>query len=250
MNALEHSQNGLNPSSNGKPLQLSVDEIEYVVSMFARGNPRKDVVKSLIREFPDRYPDDAVEFRNKLSDHLRKYDPSSKGFAEKYYAMLNMHQQEIQDAMGALYTQQYESLRDNILLRVDRQAESLANIDRKIEMLDDMWWKVSLSVERQTSENWVRLEHKRLIEIDKQMQKWHEIRRKEEEHLAKLFFALKDFEMKMFERIPQLKKNNECRATQRDPRRTSYRHAKRDFFALFYFISLTTRRENTCQTDF
>ena len=202
MNALEHSQDEFDPSLNGKPLQLTVDEIEFVASLFARGNPRKDVVKSLIREFPERYPDDAVELRNKLSDHLRKYDPSSKGFAEKYHLMITYHQQEIQDAMGALYKEQYESLRDNILLRVDRQAESLSGIDRKIEMLDELWLKCSLSVERQKNMDWVQCEHNRLIEIDKQMQKWHEIRRKEEEHLAKLFFALKEFEMKMFDRIP------------------------------------------------
>ena len=181
---------------------MPADELEYVMSQLARGNPRGDVVKMLIKESPDRYPDTDIAFRRKLSGHLRRHDPSSKGFAEKYYAMLNLHRETIAEEMGTLYKEQYESLRDNILLRVDRQAENLSSIDRKIELFDDQWFQAMELGKRQKSMPWVQCEHNRLIEIDKQMQKWHEIRSKEEEHLIKLFFPLKGLEMKMFDRIP------------------------------------------------
>ena len=60
------------------PIHLSPDEIEFAISMFARGFARGDVVTCIIETFPERqeqYNNMETHFRKRLSDRLRTCDP-------------------------------------------------------------------------------------------------------------------------------------------------------------------------------
>ena len=69
------------------PIQLSPDEIEYAISLFARGFARGDVVTILIEEFPERNAQARTEngFRKRFSDRLRTCDPTSAVFAKNRF---------------------------------------------------------------------------------------------------------------------------------------------------------------------
>ena len=69
------------------PIHLSPDEIEYAISLFARGFERGDVVTILIEEFPERDAQARADdtFRRRLSDCLRHCDPSSAMFAKSRF---------------------------------------------------------------------------------------------------------------------------------------------------------------------
>ena len=59
------------------PIHLSPDEIEFAISLFARGFARGDVVLILIETFPEREEQARTDdtFRKRLSDRLRTCDP-------------------------------------------------------------------------------------------------------------------------------------------------------------------------------
>ncbi len=72
------------------PIQLSPDEVEYAISLFARGFGRGDVVIGIIEQFPERYTEARADdtFRKRLSDKLRSCDPTSAVFAESRFKTL------------------------------------------------------------------------------------------------------------------------------------------------------------------
>ena len=69
------------------PIQLSPDEIEFAISLFARGFGRGDVVTILIEESPERETQARADstFRKRFSDRLRICDPTSAIFAESRF---------------------------------------------------------------------------------------------------------------------------------------------------------------------
>ena len=84
------------------PIQLSPDEIEYAISLFARGFARGDVVIGIIEQFPERdaqaRADDA--FRKRLSDRLRICGPTSAVFAESRFKILyDLHQEHVRETL-------------------------------------------------------------------------------------------------------------------------------------------------------
>ena len=66
------------------PIHLSSDEIEFAISLFARGFARGDVVTCIIETFPERREQNDMEthFRKRLSDRLRTCDPTNAVFAQ------------------------------------------------------------------------------------------------------------------------------------------------------------------------
>ena len=66
------------------PIHLSPDEIEFAISLFARGFARSDVVLIRIETFPERQEQARADdtFRKRLSDRLRTCDPTSAVFAQ------------------------------------------------------------------------------------------------------------------------------------------------------------------------
>lgn len=181
---------------NGKPLQLSVDEIDFVASLFARGTPRSDVVRELTYKYPDRFPAETVD-PDKLSNHLRKYDPRSNGFSQKYHHIIAFHENALRKAMGDDYESLWEILREDVFARVKKLRVSIGDIDGNIEMLERESMELLRLKNGQKDIVQYQMYHSQWLDMDKQMQKWHEIRGKEEERLFRMFFALRELEGKM-----------------------------------------------------
>ena len=181
---------------NGKPLQLTVNEINFVASLFARGTPRGDVVRELTHQYPDRFPAETVD-SDQLSNHLRKYDPRSNGFSHKYHHIIALHENAIRKAMGDDYEHLWAEIREDVFGRVKQLRVSIGDIDGHIEMLQREAMDL---LRRKNAEKEIRqyeMYHAQYIDLDKQMQKWHEVRGKEEERLFRMFFALQELEGKM-----------------------------------------------------
>ena len=182
------------------PIILSPDEIEYAISLFARGFARGDVVTILIEQFPERYTQDRADdtFRRRLSDTLRRCDPSSAIFAKsRFKTLYNLHQEHVRENLGNTYSRIDSLLKETLYERVETQTARLEKIDAKIEHLHELHNRY------QTAHAEARMPEIRddafrnLHATDQSLLKWYNLRLKEEQHLIKLFLSLKTLEAKL-----------------------------------------------------
>ena len=186
-------------------LKLTVSEIELVVNLFVRGFPRSDVISELCVRFPNRFPAETLD-KDKLSNHLRKYDPSSKGFSVKYERIFAIHQQRLFDVLGDDYERLWVSVREDVFAQVEALRLRIGQIETHIDLLyrEQMIW-LKKKIESKTfealvdgkvvvSDHQLQRAHQQVIDIDKQLQQWYKIRRQEEDRLFQMFFALRKLE--------------------------------------------------------
>ena len=182
------------------PIHLSPDEIEFAISLFARGFARGDVVLILIETFPklQEQADTDDTFRKRLSDRLRTCDPTSAVFAQsRYKTLYDLHQEHVRETLGNTYARIDSELKDTLLKRVEAQTERLQKIDTRIDHLHQQY-------------NYYQTEHAeaRMIEVrddffrrlhatDQSLLKWYNVRMKEEQQLMKLFVSLKTLETQL-----------------------------------------------------
>ncbi len=182
------------------PIQLSPDEIEYAISLFARGFARGDVVTMLIEQFPERDTQARADdtFRRRLSDTLRTCDPSSAIFAKnRFKTLYDLHQEHVRETLGNTYTQIDTLLKDTLRERVEVQIARLEKIDAKIEHLHELYNRYQTA---QAEARMVELRDdafRNLYATDQSLVKWYNVRLKEEQHLMKLFISLKTLEAKL-----------------------------------------------------
>lgn len=182
------------------PIDLSPDEIEYAISLFARGFARGDVVIGIIEQFSERYTQDRADdtFRKRLSDRLRICDPSSAVFAKnRFKTLYDLHQEHIRETLGNTYARMDTLLKETLRERVEAQIARLEKIDAKIEHLHELYNRY------QTAHAEARMQEVRddafrnLYATDQSLVKWYDLRLKEEQHLMKLFISLKTLEAKL-----------------------------------------------------
>ena len=182
------------------PIHFSPDEIEFAISMFARGFARADVVTCLIETFPERekQADREPHFRKRLSDRLRTCDPTSAVFAKsRYKTLYDLHQEQVRETLGNTYFRIDSRLKETLLKRVEAQTDRLEKIDAKIEHLHE------LHSHYQTEHADARMPEQRddafqrLHATDQSLLKWYNMRMKEEQQLMQLFFSLKTLEVKL-----------------------------------------------------
>jgi len=182
------------------PIHLSPEEIEYAISLFARGFARGDVVLILIETFPERQEQASADdtFRKRLSDRLRTCDPTSAVFAEsRYKTLYHLHQEHIRETLGNTYARIDSQLKDTLQKRVEAQTERLEKIDTRIDHLHQQYSHYQtehadaiLPEERNDA-------FQRLHATDESLLKWYNVRMKEEQQLMKLFVSLKTLEVKL-----------------------------------------------------
>lgn len=181
------------------PIRLSPDEIEYAISLFARGFARGDVVIGIIEQFPERDTQDRTEdtFRKRLSDSLRICDPSSAVYAEnRFKTLYDLHQAHIRETLGNTYFRIDILLKETLSERVEAQIARLQKIDAKIEHLHELYNRYQ-TVHAETRMPEIRDDaFKNLHATDQSLLKWYNIRLKEEQQLMKLFISLKTLEAK------------------------------------------------------
>lgn len=182
------------------PIHLSPDEIEYAISLFARGFARGDVVTILIEEFPELYTQDRADgtFRKRLSDRLRACDPTSAIFAKsRFKTLYDLHQEHVRETLGNTYARIDTLLKDTLSKRVEAQIARLEKIDAKIEHLHELYNRY------QTAHAEARMleiredAFRNLNATDQSLLKWYNIRLKEEQQLMQLFLSLKTLEAKL-----------------------------------------------------
>ena len=182
------------------PIHLSSDEIEYAISLFARGFGRGDVVIGLIEQYPEYEVQARTDdtFKKRLSDRLRTCDPTSAIFAKsRYKTLYDLHQEYVRETLGNTYARIDSRLKETLLKRVEAQTERLEKIDAKIEHLHE------LHSHYQTEHAEARLPDirddffQRLHATDQSLLKWYNVRMKEEQQLMKLFLSLKTLEVKL-----------------------------------------------------
>ncbi len=182
------------------PIHFSPDEIEFAISMFARGFARGDVVTCLIETFPERQEQADMEphFRKRLSDRLRTCDPTSAVFAQsRYKTLYDLHQEHVRKTLGNTYHRIDSRLKETLLKRVEAQTERLEKIDTRIDHLHQ------LNSRYQTEHADTRMPEEqddafqRLQATDQSLLKWYNVRMKEEQQLMKLFISLKTLEAKL-----------------------------------------------------
>ena len=182
------------------PIHFSPDEIEFAISMFARGFARGDVVTCLIETFPERQEQADMEphFRKRLSDRLRTCDPTSAVFAQsRYKTLYDLHQENVRKTLGNTYHRIDSRLKETLLKRVEVQTERLEKIDTRIDHLHQ------LNSRYQTEHADARMPEEqddvfqRLQATDQSLLKWYNVRMKEEQQLMKLFISLKTLEAKL-----------------------------------------------------
>ena len=182
------------------PIHFSPDEIEFAISMFARGFARGDVVTCLIETFPERQKQADMEphFRKRLSDRLRTCDPTSAVFAQsRYKTLYDLHQEHVRQTLGNTYHRIDSRLKETLLKRVEAQTERLEKIDTRIDHLHQ------LNSRYQTEHADARMPEEqddafqRLQATDQSLLKWYNVRMKEEQQLMKLFISLKTLEAKL-----------------------------------------------------
>ncbi|RKU31692.1 hypothetical protein C6499_04095 [Candidatus Poribacteria bacterium] len=182
------------------PIDLSPDEIEYAISLFARGFARGDVVIGIIEQFPERHTQDRADdtFRKRLSDRLRICDPSSAVFAKnRFKTLYDLHQEHIRETLGITYSRIDTLLKETLSERVEAQIARLEKIDAKIEHLHELYNRY------QTAHAEARMPEIRddafrnLHATDQSLVKWYNLRLKEEQHLMGLFLSLKTLEAKL-----------------------------------------------------
>jgi len=182
------------------PIHLSPDEIEFAISLFARGFARGDVVLILIETFPERQEqaDTDDTFRKRLSDRLRTCDPTSAVFAEsRYKTLYHLHQEHVRETLGHTYARIDSQLKDTLQERVAAQTERLEKIDTRIDHLHQQYSHYEtehadaiLPEERNDA-------FQRFHATDQSLLKWYNVRMKEEQQLMKLFISLKTLEVKL-----------------------------------------------------
>ena len=182
------------------PIHLSPDEIEFAISLFARGFARGDVVTCLIETFSERQEQDNMEthFRKRLSDRLRTCDPTSAVFAQsRYKTLYDLHQEHVRQTLGKTYARIDSQLKETLLKRVEAQTERLQKIDTRIDHLHQQYSHY------QTEHADARIPgerddaFRRLHATDQSLLKWYNVRMKEEQQLMKLFISLKTLEAKL-----------------------------------------------------
>lgn len=182
------------------PIQLSPDEIEYAISLFARGFARGDVVTILIEEFPERYTEARADstFRKRLSDRLRTCDPTSAIFAKsRFKTLYDLHQEHVRETLGNTYAGIDSLLKETLRKRVEAQIARLEKIDGRIEHLHELYNRY------QTAHAEARMLELRedafqnLHATDQSLLRWYNVRLKEEQHLMQLFLSLKTLEAKL-----------------------------------------------------
>ena len=182
------------------PIHLSPDEIEYAISLFARGFARGDVVTILIEEFPERDAQARADdtFRRRLSDTLRRCDPSSAIFAKtRFKTLYNLHQEYVRETLGNTYSQMDTLLKETLRERVEAQIARLEKIDAKIEHLHELYNRYQ-TVHAEARMPEIRDDaFQNLHATDQSLVKWYNIRLKEEQHLMRLFISLKTLEAKL-----------------------------------------------------
>ena len=182
------------------PIHLSPDEIEFAISLFARGFARGDVVLILIETFPEREEQARTDdtFRKRLSDRLRTCDPTSAVFAQsRYKTLYHLHQEHVRETLGHTYARIDSQLKDTLQERVAAQTERLEKIDTRIDHLHQQYNHYQtehadaiLPEERNDA-------FQRLHATDQSLLKWYDVRMKEEQQLMKLFVSLKTLEVKL-----------------------------------------------------
>ena len=182
------------------PIILSPNEIEYAISLFARGFARGDVVTILIEEFPERDTQARADdtFRKRLSDRLRICDPSSAVFAKnRFKTLYDLHQQHVRETLGNTYSQMDTLLKETLRERVEAQIARLEKIDAKIEHLHELY-NLHQTVHGEARMPEIRDEaFRNLNATDQSLVKWYNVRLKEEQHLMRLFLSLKTLEAKL-----------------------------------------------------
>ena len=182
------------------PIHLSPDEIEYAISLFARGFRRGDVVTMLIEQFPERETQARADgtFRKRLSDTLRNCDPTSAVFAKsRFKTLYDLHQEYVRETLGNTYSRIDSLLKETLSKRVEAQIARLEKIDAKIEHLHELYNRY------QTAHAEARMPEIRddtfrnLHATDQSLLKWYNLRLKEEQHLMKLFISLKTLEARL-----------------------------------------------------
>ena len=182
------------------PIYLSPEEIEYAISLFARGFARGDVVIGIIEQFPERETQDRTEdiFRKRLSDRLRICDPSSAVFAEnRFKTLYDLHQEHVRETLGNTYARIDTLLKETLSKRVDAQIARLEKIDAKIEHLHELYNRY------QTAHAEARMPEIRddafqnLHATDQSLLRWYNLRLREEQQLIKLFISLKTMEARL-----------------------------------------------------
>ena len=182
------------------PIHLSPDEIEYAISLFARGFRRGDVVTILIEQFPERETQDRADdtFRKRLSDRLRTCDPSSAVFAKSRFKILyDLHQEHVRETLGNTYARIDSLLKETLCERVEAQTARLEKIDAKIEHLHELYNRYQTAHAEARMMELREDAFRNLQATDQSLLKWYNLRLKEEQHLIKLFLSLKTLEAKL-----------------------------------------------------
>ena len=182
------------------PIHLSPEEIEFAISLFARGFARGDVVTCIIETFPERQEQYDMEphFRKRLSDRLRSCDPTSAVFAQsRYKTLYNLHQEHVRETLGNTYHHIDSRLKETLLKRVEAQTKRLEKIDTRIDHLH----KLCSHYQTEHADARIREERndafQRLKATDQSLLKWYNVQMKEEQQLMKLFISLKTLEAKL-----------------------------------------------------
>ena len=182
------------------PIQLSPDEIEYAISLFARGFARGDVVTILIEEFPERDTQARADdtFRRRLSDTLRTCDPSSAIFAKgRFKTLYDLHQEYVRETLGNTYSRIDNHLKETLCERVEAQTARLEKIDAKIEHLHELYNRYQTAHAEARMMEIREDAFRNLQATDQSLLKWQNLRLKEEQHLIKLFLSLKTLEAQL-----------------------------------------------------
>ena len=182
------------------PIHLSPDEIEFAISLFARGFARGDVVLILIETFSKLQEQADIDdtFRKRLSDRLRTCDPTSAVFAEsRYKTLYHLHQEHVRETLGHTYNRIDSRLKDTLLERVEAQTDRLEKIDTRIDHLHEQYSRYQTE---HTDAKMIEERNdafRRLQSTDQSLLKWYNVRMKEEQQLMKLFISLKTLEVKL-----------------------------------------------------
>ena len=188
--------------ANLPPIQLSPEEIEYAIALFARGFARGDVVIGIIEQFPKRETQSRTDdtFRKRLSDRLRICDPTSAVFAKnRFKSLYDLHQEHVRETLGNTYAGMDTLLKETLRERVEAQIARLQKIDARIEHLHELYNRYQtahaearmLEIREDAFQN--------LHATDQSLLKWYNIRLKEEQQLINLFFSVKTLEAKLAE---------------------------------------------------
>ena len=173
------------------PIHLSPDEIEYAISLFARGFARGDVVIGIIEQFPERDAQARADdtFRKRLSDAV---------FAKsRFKTLYDLHREHVRETLGNTYSRIDSLLKETLRERVEAQTARLEKIDAKIEHLHELYNRYQTAHAEARMPEIRNDAFRNLQATDQSLLKWYNLRLKEEQHLMKLFLSLKTLEAKL-----------------------------------------------------